>query len=348
MLKVDNIYKQYEGNPLIRGVSFVVDQNETVCLLGASGSGKSTILRIIAGLEKPESGKIYWNNQELTHVPVHKRKFGLMFQEFALFPHKNVEENVSFGLKMNDMPQTERKHKTYEALKRVHMSSFAKRNVTDLSGGEKQRIALARTLASDPKLLMLDEPLGALDKTLRESLLLELRELIRNSGIPAIYVTHDQEEAYSIADHLILIKDGKIEQEGSPEKIFYNPKSKWVANFLGLKNIIEGDYTSKNPYIIETKIGNIYCDNIADTIALGSRVNVLIHANAVAVSTEKKANNQISGIVRDIVFSGGVYHIVFNTLNSNIDLFFDINTPLKIGEQITIELSSPQVICISE
>ena len=177
MLELNNLYKTYENQPLLKGISFSLAAGETICLLGASGSGKSTILRIIAGLEQADSGDVRWDGQSLTKIAVHQRNFGLMFQDYALFPHLNVFDNVAFGLQMKKWPKAEIAPRVDEALGQVNMAGFARRRVTELSGGEQQRVALARALAPRPRLLMLDEPLGALDRALRESLLDELRSI---------------------------------------------------------------------------------------------------------------------------------------------------------------------------
>ena len=347
MLQIENIYKRFEGVPLIQGISFDVGEFETVCLLGASGSGKSTMLRIIAGLEKPESGKVLWDGKDLSNVPVHKRGFGLMFQDYALFPHRTVEENVSFGLRMSGFDKKVIREKTHQALERVNMLQYAKRSVNDLSGGEKQRIALARTLAPDPNLLMLDEPLGALDRSLREQLLLELRGLIKISGVPTIYVTHDQEEAFSISNHLILIKDGKIEQEGIPEEIYKKPRSQWVAGFLGLKNIFTGKLVSREPNIIQTRIGDFHCKSISSDIRIDSTVSFLIRANAAVLSNDTTGINSIKGYVKDIVFSDGEYRIVFRVLHNNIDLHFKLHSSIEVGERLTLKIAEEEIYCIT-
>ena len=236
MLRLKNIYKSYDGKPLLKGISFDVAQDETLCLLGPSGSGKSTLLRIISGLEVAELGDIYWDGESLLETPSHQRNFGLIFQDYALFPHLNVFENVAFGLKMQKMPKDAIQQRVTESLKQVHLTEFDSRRVTELSGGEQQRVALARALAPRPRLLMFDEPLGALDRRLREYLIVEIREILRASGVPAIYVTHDQAEAFALAQRVILLNDGEIVQSGSPEEIYEHPASAWVAEFLGVKS----------------------------------------------------------------------------------------------------------------
>lgn len=234
MLTLKNIYKTYDGKPLLKGISFDVAQGETLCLLGPSGSGKSTLLRIISGLEEAESGDVLWQGESLANVPPHLRNFGLIFQDYALFPHLNVFQNVAFGLRMQKLPKDEILKRVTESLKQAHLTGFESRRVTDLSGGEQQRVALARALAPRPKLLMFDEPLGALDRRLKEYLLAEIREILHKSGVPAIYVTHDQAEAFALAQRVILLNEGEIAQSGSPEEIVAHPASAWVAEFLGL------------------------------------------------------------------------------------------------------------------
>src|SRR5512133_1394391 len=209
----------YEGKPLLCGVSFTVGEGETVCLLGPSGSGKSTILRIVAGLEEADQGSIVWDGEDVTRVPAHRRNFGLMFQDYALFPHRSVAENIAFGLRMHGLPAAQIKPRVQEALERVNMTGFERRRVTDLSGGEQQRVALARALAPNPRLMMLDEPLGALDRALKEQVEEEVRRLLHISGIPAIYVTHDQDEAFAVADRLILLHQGRVIQSGAPAEV---------------------------------------------------------------------------------------------------------------------------------
>jgi ABC-type spermidine/putrescine transport systems, ATPase components len=240
MLEVINIHKTYEGQPLLEGISFTVTPGETVCLLGPSGSGKSTLLRIIAGLEEAEEGRVYWEREDITDVPPHRRRMGMVFQDYALFPHLTVAENVAFGLRMQGWTPQDQQERVREVLELVRLTGFEDRRVTDLSGGEQQRVALARALAPRPRVLMLDEPLGALDRALRETLLEELREILRSRDVAAIYVTHDQEEAAAIADRVLILHEGKIVREGTPYEVWTDPGSLWVARFLGVGNILHG------------------------------------------------------------------------------------------------------------
>jgi ABC-type Fe3+/spermidine/putrescine transport system ATPase subunit len=236
MLELRRISKTYEGKPLLLDVSLLVASGETICLLGASGSGKSTLLRIIAGLESPEAGQVCWNGQEIASLPPHLRDFGLVFQDYALFPHLDVFDNVAFGLRMRETPKDAIETRVRESLELVNLRGFESRRVTELSGGEQQRVALARALAPRPRLLMFDEPLGALDRTLKDDLLHELRAILHRTKIPAIYVTHDQQEAFAIAQKVMLLHDGVIVQSGSPDEVRANPVNAWVADFLGVQS----------------------------------------------------------------------------------------------------------------
>jgi ABC-type Fe3+/spermidine/putrescine transport system ATPase subunit len=212
MLTVSQVAKSYGDTRAVVNVRFEVGSGEIVAVLGPSGCGKSTLLELIAGLEPLDRGEILWDGESLNHVPPHQRNFGLMFQDFALFPHRNVFDNVAFGMQMAHVSQEEIQNRVHEVLNLVGLPDFGGRDVNTLSGGEQQRIALARSLAPRPRLLMLDEPLGSLDRNLRERLVRDLRQILREQHLTAIYVTHDQEEAFAIADRVVVMNAGKVEQ----------------------------------------------------------------------------------------------------------------------------------------
>ena len=221
-------------------VSFSLEAGETFAVLGPSGCGKSSLLRVIAGLEQPQAGEVWLDGRCINAVPPHRRGFGLMFQEFALFPHLRVAQNVEFGLRMQGLPHTGRQRRVTELLSLVGLEGYDTRSVHELSGGERQRVALARSLAPRPRLLMLDEPIGALDRNLRESLLLELRTLLTQLGQTALYVTHDQQEAFAIADRVLVMEDGRVRQIGRPSEVYQHPADAFVARFIGLPNLLPG------------------------------------------------------------------------------------------------------------
>ena len=327
MLELIDIHKTYEGKPLLSGVSFTVEAGETLCLLGASGSGKSTLLRIIAGLEKPKSGNVLWDGQTLSPVPAYRRNFGLVFQDYALFPHLTVAENVAFGLKMRNLTQEETKLRVTASLEQVNLSGFANRGVTDLSGGEQQRVALARALATRPRLLMFDEPLGALDRALRDRLLEELRGILHESGIPAIYVTHDQEEAFAIADRIALLHDGRIEQIGTPADVFERPASSWVANFLGLGNVLAGKWLGGGK--VETKLGVLEVNCKTDA-TVGEPVALLVRPEDVNILDH---GTGLKSRVSDVLFQKNGYRV---TLENG--LYFFTPAPPTVGETLTFRM----------
>jgi len=325
MLELQHIFKNYEGKPLLNDISFKLDSGETICFLGASGSGKSTLLRIIAGLEDPNSGSILFNDIDLVSTPPHLRDFGLVFQDYALFPHLNVNDNVAFGLKMRRLGGDEIAERVVNSLELVNLKEFGQRKVTDLSGGEQQRVALARALATRPRLLMFDEPLGALDRSLREDLLNELRMILHRTKIPAIYVTHDQEEAFTIADRVLILHDGQILREGTPDDVWANPQSVFVAEFLGLGNILDGEVLAKDKFQTEQGIFTVKRDH---KHLKGDKVKLL--ARPLSVKGEA---NVISGVVEDIIFQHDRYKATFDN-----GLYVYLDKPPTIGEKISVKV----------
>jgi ABC-type Fe3+/spermidine/putrescine transport system ATPase subunit len=330
MLELIDIHKTYENQPLLSGISFAVEAGETVCLLGASGSGKSTLLRIIAGLEAPESGQVLWEGADMASVPAHQRNFGLVFQDYALFPHLTVAENVAFGLKMQNLPQDEIKLRVTASLEQVDLSGFSNRSVTDLSGGEQQRVALARALAPRPRLLMFDEPLGALDRTLKDHLLEELRGILHESEVPAIYVTHDQEEAFAIADRVVLLHEGVIAQAGTPAEVSSHPGSAWVAEFLGLGNVLTGRWLGDGQ--VETRLGVLNVNRETGTTfgeekGAGESVALLIRPEHVRLTEDE---NGLKGRVADVLFQNNRFRV---TLENG--LYFYTSAPPIVGAELS-------------
>ncbi len=345
MLSIQQITKYYDGQLLLDKISFDVERCETICLLGSSGSGKSTLLKMIAGLEAPDGGQILWNQQNLNSIPVHQRNFGLMFQEYALFPHRSVAENVAFGLEMKKETKEEIKRKVKDALSMVDMWEFADRRVTDLSGGEKQRVALARALAPRPHLLMLDEPLGALDRGLRDQLILDLRKILKRTGIPAIYVTHDQEEAYTIADRMLLLHHGKIVQEGKPQEVYNTPVNAWVAGFLGSTNKFPGTVISTDPLLIQSVLGDILPS--AQTLTRfqpGQKVSLIL--KPFGMDLVKAQDSEKQAVVMDCVFSGEVFRLILQVDDISLKVVSrDAFTP---GSTIGFYLYPDAIICLPE
>ena len=330
MLELHDITKSYEGQRLLRSISFNVGSGETVCLLGASGSGKSTLLRIIAGLELPDTGQILWDSTDLVSAPSHLRDFGLVFQDYALFPHLDVFNNVAFGLKMKNLDKQKIYERVSETLELVNLSGFENRKVTDLSGGEQQRVALARALAPHPQLLMFDEPLGALDRALREEVMNELRMILHRTRVPAIYVTHDQEEAFTIADRILLLQDGQIVCEGTPADVVDHPCSAWAAKFLGLGNVLEG--------VVSSRAGRLQVDTSAGVFSLacdhkhqkGDKVNLLVRPYEV-----QKEADAIRGKVVDVIFQQNQFKVILEN-----GLYIHLKDAPKIGQKIAVKVAA--------
>jgi thiamine transport system ATP-binding protein len=233
MLRVEALEVRYGDTVALDGIDLVVDDGEVVSVLGPSGSGKSTLLRAVAGLEPPVRGRVVWDGDDLTGVPPHRRQLGLMFQDHTLFPHRDVIGNVAFGLRMHGVPVAQATARAGELLTLVGLAGYEHRRVAELSGGEQQRVALARAIAPTPRLLMLDEPLGSLDRALRERLMVELRDLFTRLGLTSLYVTHDHDEAFALADRVAVMHDGRIDQLGSPVEVWEHPADEFVARFLG-------------------------------------------------------------------------------------------------------------------
>jgi len=335
MLEVRNLFKTYEDKPLLRGISFSVSKGETICLLGASGSGKSTLLRMIAGLEFPESGQILFNQIDLAQTPPHIRDFGLVFQDYGLFPHLNIFDNIAFGLKMKALDSNSLlfgmsrqqavrlQNRVTEMMDLVNLQGFEKRKVTDLSGGEQQRVALARALAPQPRLLMFDEPLGALDKSLKEDLLNQLRSILCKTKIPAIYVTHDQDEAFTIADRILLLHDGEIIRDGTPDDVWMNPNSVYAARMLGMGNIIEGVVASANK--IKTEVG-VFALTCRHKHSKGEKISLLLKQS-------EEGDNEIKLTVEDVLFNRDQFQV--KTKNR---LVIHMKDAPKVGQIIRVRV----------
>lgn len=276
-LTVAGIAKSFAGAAVLTGIDLHIAQGETVCLLGSSGCGKTTLLRIIAGLEHPDHGQVLLEGEDITATPPHRRGFGLMFQDFVLFPHLTVAENIAFGLRMQNWPRARTAARVRELLEQVELGGFANRKVYELSGGQQQRVALARSLAPQPRLLMLDEPLGALDRVMRDQLLDDLRHLLSQLHQTTLYVTHDQFEAFAIADRIVLINEGRIEQQGAPSDIYHHPASLFVARFLGFQNVFSARLLTRTPQpAIDTPFGILRPLTCPTSVQAGDPVTVVI------------------------------------------------------------------------
>ena len=321
-LIIENIRKTFGKKLVLDGITFDMSEGEVIALLGPSGCGKSTLLFLIAGLEKSDSGNVFWQGINLDGIPSYRRGFGLMFQDYALFPHMDVFRNVAFGLRMSGYEQEAIRIRVGEVLDLVDLNGFEHREISTLSGGEAQRVALARALAPRPSLLMLDEPLGSIDRTLKERVLTELSRILRQLKQTAIYVTHDQEEAFTISDRVVLLNKGQVEQIGPPQEIYSRPSSRFVAEFLGLTNLLPGfvEEISGNTFIA-TPLGDF-----SFVTAYRGNVTVLIHPEGMSLGSEN--NFQLAGKLIESTFRGNICRMTVKISNELLSFDFLSNTAL--------------------
>ncbi|WP_374020705.1 ABC transporter ATP-binding protein [Paenibacillus thiaminolyticus] len=284
LIQLVNVEKHFAGQPVVHPLSLTIDEGEFLTLLGPSGCGKTTILRMIAGFELPTAGEIRVDGVNVTQLPPNKRDLNLVFQHYALFPHMTVEQNIQFGLKMKKIPQAEQRERIAEAIRLTQLTPLAARYPHQLSGGQQQRVAIARAIANKPKVLLLDEPLGALDLQLRKNLQGELKQLQRNLGITFVYVTHDQEEAMMMSDRIVIMNNGRVEQVGSPKEIYERPETLFAATFVGENNVFHED--------------NMFT----------------VRPEKIRISEETEGVRK-AGIIQDIVYLGNIHKLIVHMEN---------------------------------
>ncbi len=315
-LSIRSITKRYGDAAAVDDVSLEIEAGQFVTLLGASGSGKTTLLRIIAGFADADRGSLLLDGRELRSVAVHRRDIGMVFQNYALFPHLSVEQNVAYPLRMRRVPGGERRQRVAEALEAVHLGEFGRRRTTELSGGQQQRVALARAIVSRPRLLLMDEPLGALDRNLRDALQLEISRLSRELGLTVINVTHDQEEALTMSDRIALLDRGRLVQFASPDELYHRPADDTAAAFVGESNLFRG--AVRDDGTLDLPEGVVFSPpSLVDGTAVGSQVvAVMVRPSLVEIvapGRAPEAHSRIDGRVRGIVYAGDSRKIIVTT-----------------------------------
>lgn len=337
MLRIDDVSHAYGRLQSLRQVSLHVGTGEIVCLLGPSGCGKTTLLRIIAGLETDYEGAVTFDDVDIRRTPAHQREFGLMFQDFALFPHMSVADNVAYGLRRRGMRRSLIDQEVATLLKRVGLEGTGKRDVASLSGGQKQRVALARSLAPNPRLLMLDEPLGSLDAPLRDQLALELRRLIKEQGLSAVYVTHDHREAYAVADRIAVMDYGSVEQVDRPRDLYLKPRSTFVARFLGMRNVYHLGHSQFTQQLVDRALkGRMPSDTL------------LIHPAGIRLgSADGDRRLQREAVLQSKVFRGDYYDVTVCIDGDTTLAFAAARVSAETGATISVEISLDAVIPLS-
>ena len=349
VLELEKISKSFGEKKVLDELSIDILKGEFVTFLGPSGCGKTTMLRIIAGLETPDFGKVILNGKDITSFAPEKRELNTVFQNYALFPHMNVEKNVGYSLKLKGVDKKEITERVKEILSLVKLSGYEKRSVNDLSGGEKQRVAIARAAISKPSVLLLDEPLGALDLQLRQYMQIELKALQKALGMTFIYITHDQEEAMNLSDKIIVINNGKIEQAGTPAEIYDFPKTRFVASFIGAANLIDAEVLEISDQKISLNIGkSLISIPYNEKIKKGKCVfsvrneNVIISKDAIL--------NSIGAEVIDKVYVNGLFKIKLKLVDGNeiMSTAYSVNNQFNVGQSVYVTFDTGKMVYIPE
>ena len=341
LLKLEHITKKFDGEMVLDDLSLDIYENSFVTLLGPSGCGKTTTLRIIGGFEKPDEGKVYFEGKDITQLPANKRQLNTVFQKYALFPNMSIAENIAFGLRIRKKSDQYIRDKISYALKLVNLEGFENRDIDTLSGGQQQRIAIARAIVNEPKLLLLDEPLGALDLKLRQEMQYELIRLKNELGITFIYVTHDQEEALTMSDYVVVMNQGYIQQAGSPKQIYDEPENAFVADFIGDSNIVPG-------IMLEDKLVEIFGAQFpcVDTgFGKNQPVDVVIRPEDVEILDKENPASILHGRMTNLIFKGEMYEMECTTPDG-FEWLVHSTVPHEPGEEVGlyVEPSNIQIM----
>lgn len=304
LIRLSDCFMKFDDDVILDHINLYINDKEFLTLLGPSGCGKTTTLRIIGGFQKPTSGDVFFDGVRINDVPPHKRKVNTVFQKYALFTHMNIFENVAFGLRISKVPEAELRERVEEALALVNLAGYGKRSVNSLSGGQQQRVAIARAIVNRPQVLLLDEPLGALDLKLRKDMQIELKRIQQQVGITFVYVTHDQEEALTMSDTVVVMNEGRIQQIGTPQDIYNEPKNAFVADFIGESNIIDGIMRADG--VVEIFNRRFQC--LDKGFAKDEPVDVVIRPEDVDIVPE--GQGQLKGTVTSVTFKGMQYDII--------------------------------------
>ncbi|HZP20221.1 MAG TPA: ABC transporter ATP-binding protein [Bauldia sp.] len=326
LVELRNVAKSYGGTEVLHGVDLAVQDGEFMTVLGPSGSGKTTILRLIGGLVRPTSGQVLLDGADISAMPINRRPFNTVFQDYALFPHMNVEANVAYGLRVRGVPRAETRRRVAETLRLVALEGFGARYPAQLSGGQQQRVALARAIICQPRLILLDEPLGALDAELRRQMQRFLKQIQREIKTTFLFVTHDQEEAVTVADRICVMNAGRIEQIGSPQEVYYRPASEYVARFFGDNNLVEA--TAAGGDLFATPVGTFRAAMDGAGPPAGTRGRLLVRPEAIALGEDGAARNRLRVRVEEANFVGPVSQVRVSAV-AKPDLMLMVKLPSR-------------------
>jgi putative spermidine/putrescine transport system ATP-binding protein len=350
-LVIDSITKSFKDNQVVKGVDLAFNKGEFVSLLGPSGCGKTTILRMIAGFERPTTGSIVVDGRNITDLPPNKRKIGMVFQAYALFPNMNVADNIGFGLKIAGMQRPERDARVDEMLKLIGLPGLGKRFPFELSGGQQQRVALARAIAPRPSMLLLDEPLSALDAKIRVSLREEIRAIQRELGITTVFVTHDQEEALSISDRIVVMNAGRVEQFGTPFEIYNRPTTRFAATFVGTLNTLAAKIVDPKSKTVTIDGQSASLDTIPASANAGDTISLTLRPESIVLANGHAHDIVLDGTVSDVSFLGAVIRVRV-ALGENVlhlDLFNDQHRPPpKFDEKIQVAIERRDILILGD
>ena len=345
-VRFDKVDKSYDGKLLVvKDLNLDIAEGEFITMLGPSGSGKTTCLMMIAGFETPTNGEIFLDSNPISNIPPHKRGIGMVFQNYALFPHMTVYENLAFPLKVRKISKEDIGKKVDKALSMVSLSGFENRMPGQLSGGQQQRVAVARALVFDPSVVLMDEPLGALDKNLRESMQYEIKHIHENIGVTVVYVTHDQSEALTMSNRIAVFNDGKVQQLSSPDKLYEEPENSFVAEFIGENNRFDGEVLDMSNGVCKVKIGQ--GEMLANPISVkskGEKTTVSIRPERALINPKDKMDNNQKGKIEEVIYHGDHTRLRINLLG-NSEFILKVpnssqNLDLKLGNEIDIGWSS--------
>lgn len=335
LIRLENVSKSFDGEMILDHIDLEIKNNEFVTLLGPSGCGKTTTLRIIGGFVDADEGNVYFEGKKINDIPPYQRNINTVFQRYALFPHLNVYENIAFGLRLKKLSDAEIREKVKAMLALVNLKGFERRSVTALSGGQQQRVAIARALVNEPRALLLDEPLSALDAKLRKDMQKELKEIQKRTGITFIFVTHDQEEALSMSDKVVVMADGRIQQIGTPVEIYNEPINAFVADFIGESNIVSG--TMPSDYVVKFAGHSFACEDAG--FAPNEKVDVVVRPEDIDIVPVKDA--MLTGEVTSVTFKGDYYEIIVDI--NNFKWMIESTDRVTAGETIGISIDPYEI-----